>query len=80
MSKGECDFCGDWWTHHTLGSVHGKPMRFNKTASETDFKDCEIWMKDGEQPCLMAFDKCGSGAYIDINFCPICGRDLRNGA
>ena len=73
-----CPFCHDFWKYHKVGSVHCRPIPFKPTASKTDFKECEIWLHEGETPCLMCFDRVGSGAYIDINYCPICGRDLRS--
>lgn len=72
-----CPYCHSAYQYHPEGSIHGKRVAFRPTASRTDFKDIEVWLHEGEEPCMMAFDRGGSGAYIDINFCPMCGRDLR---
>lgn len=75
--QAECPYCHDYWQYHKPGSIHCKPKEFMPTGSQTDFATWEIWMDEGETPCMMCFDRCGSGAYIDINYCPMCGRDLR---
>ena len=75
--RAACPYCHDYYKYHKPGSIHGKPVAFRPTASATDFKDWEIWLHEGEAPCMMCFDRGGSGAYIDINYCPICGRDLK---
>jgi hypothetical protein len=73
----DCPYCHSAYQYHSKGSIHGKHVAFKPTASRTDFKDWEIWMHEGESPCMMCFNRGGRGAYIDINYCPICGRDLR---
>jgi len=75
-----CPYCHSAYQYHPEGSIHGKQVAFKPTASRTDFKDWEIWQHEGETPCVMCFDRGGSGAYIDINYCPMCGRDLRGEA
>ena len=77
QEQDDCPYCHSAYKYHPEGSIHGKRVAFKPTASRTDFKDWEIWMHEGETPCMMCFDCGGSGAYIDINYCPICGRDLR---
>lgn len=77
QEQADCPYCHSAYQYHREGSIHGKQVSFKPTASRTDFKDWEIWMHEGESPCMMCFDRGGSGAYIDINYCPICGRDLR---
>ena len=73
-----CPYCHSAYQYHPEGSIHGKQVAFKPTASRTDFKDWEIWQHEGDTPCMMCFDCGGSGAYIDINYCPICGRNLRS--
>ncbi len=77
--RAACPYCHDSWRYHPEGSIHCKSELFKPTGSETDFKDWEIWLHEGETPCMMCFDTKGSGAYIDINYCPICGRELMEG-
>ena len=78
LNREMCPYCHSAYQYHPEGSIHGKRVAFRPTASRTDFKDWEIWQHKGETPCMMCFDRGGSGAYIDINYCPMCGRDLRN--
>ena len=80
LNRAACPYCHSAYQYHPEGSIHGKRVAFRPTASRTDFKDWEIWQHKGETPCMMCFDRGGSGAYIDINYCPMCGRDLRGEA
>lgn len=77
LNREMCPYCHSAYQYHPEGSIHGKQVAFKPTASRTDFKDWEIWQHEGETPCMMCFDRCGRGAYIDINYCPMCGRNLR---
>ena len=79
QEQADCPYCHSAYQYHPEGSIHGKRVAFKPTESWTDFKDWEICLHDGETPCMMCFNRGGSGAYIDINYCPICGRDLREG-
>lgn len=74
-----CLYCSDAWQYHRPGIIHGKAMPFQKTGGDTDFVDMEIWLQEGEVPCLMAYNTAGRGAYVDIGYCPMCGKRLRTG-
>lgn len=38
----------------------------------------KIYVADGAHPFIAVFQEGSSNAlFIDINFCPVCGRDLR---
>lgn len=68
-----CEFC----TGNNSQKVSVcKKIEAKKTASKTDIKDCQIFIYRKESPCLMIFDRFGHASYIDINYCPICGRKL----
>lgn len=71
-----CEYCQREKSHQ--GIMYGKEMPFKKTAVDSNMKDIQVWLHDGEAPCMMAFDRAGRGAYVDVNYCPMCGRDLRN--
>ena len=39
-----------------------------------------IYGTDGARPCIAVYQEGTSNAlFIDISFCPVCGRDLRRG-
>lgn len=72
--SGMCEYCDGKGS--AKGFLFGKPMPFNREGNETDFKDMQVYVHKGENPCLMAFDTVGRGAYVDVNYCPMCGRKL----
>jgi hypothetical protein len=51
-------------------------IELKKTISETDVKDCQIFLYDNGNPTFMIFDKKGFAAFFEIEFCPMCGRKL----
>jgi hypothetical protein len=53
-----------------------KEMKLHKTANETDMRHCRIFLHETESPALMIIDRFGCGAFLDIEFCPMCGRKL----
>ena len=69
-----CEYCEQ--AKSRKGLMLGKIMPFIRAGYETDLRDMQVYIHDGEAPCLMAFDACGCGAYVDINYCPMCGRKL----
>jgi hypothetical protein len=74
IKENECEFCHGQ-KNKTVECC--KIMKLKKTASETDMKDCQIFLHEKESPALMIFDRFGCGAFLEIEFCPMCGRRLR---
>ena len=64
---GDCKRCGDGKiiTSHDLSKIHwwDKPLRIIKNA-------------DGSYELFVPYDDQYYGTYIDINYCPECGRKL----
>jgi hypothetical protein len=73
IKMNECKFC-----HGQKDKTieYCKPMALCKTVSKTDIKDCQLILNEKENPILIVFDRLGSGAFLDISFCPMCGRKL----
>lgn len=70
-----CEFChGE--KHKNKPNIICKAIPLQKTANETDMKDCQIFLHETDSPALVVFDRFGKAAFININFCPICGRKL----
>lgn len=68
-----CDFCNKY--HSTKGITIGKSIEINQCATETDLKDCQVYLNKGDKPSIIIFDRFGSArGYFDIKFCPMCGR------
>lgn len=53
-----------------------KPIKAKKTATNTNIADLQIYIHREDGSSLMIFDTLCRASYIDINFCPICGRKL----
>ena len=69
-----CEYCERPKSHK--GFMVGQEMYLNKTAANTDMRSMQVWLSDEEAPCLMVWDAMGRGAYVDIVYCPMCGRKL----
>lgn len=70
-----CDFCNKY--HSIKGITIGKSIEINQCATETDLKDCQVYMNKGDKPSIIIFDRSGAArGYFDIKFCPMCGRNL----
>lgn len=70
-----CDFCNKF--HSTKGITIGKSMEINKCAEDTDLKDCQVYLHEGDEPSIIIFDKSGMAkGYLEIKFCPMCRRKL----
>ena len=70
-----CDFCNKY--HSIKGITIGKSIEINQCATETDLKDCQVYLNKGDKPSIIIFDRYGAArGYFDIKFCPMCGRKL----
>lgn len=69
-----CEFCNMYISGK--GVQYGKTIKFKKTISDTEIKDCQIIIHHEEKPVLMIYDRFGRGAFIEILNCPMCGRKL----
>ena len=70
-----CDFCNKY--HSIKGITIGKSIEINQCATETDLKDCQVYLNKGDKPSIIIFDRFGAArGYFDIKFCPMCGRKL----
>ena len=70
-----CEFCDKY--HSQKGMIIGKGIAINKCATETDLKDCQVYLHGEDKPSIIIFDKSGMGrGYFNISFCPMCGRKL----
>jgi hypothetical protein len=69
----ECNFCHGQ-KNKTVEIC--KPMILHKTVNKTNMKDCQIFLHENENPALMIFDRFGCGAFLEIAYCPMCGRKL----
>ena len=69
-----CEFCEPRYFGTDVGV--GKFIAFQQTTSKSEIRDCAIMFHKNESPCIMVFDRCATGAYIDIEYCPMCGRKL----
>ena len=69
-----CEFC-DYY-HSTKGNTAGKEIKIHKCANETDLTDCQVICSDNDRPALIIFSYGAAKGYINIEFCPLCGRKL----
>lgn len=70
-----CDCCNKF--HSTKEITIGKSMEINKCATNTDLKDCQVYLHKDYKPSIIIFDKTGiAKGYFDIEFCPMCGAKL----
>ena len=72
-----CKFC-DYY-HSSKGGVSGKGIKILKCANETDLTDCQVHKGENDNEFSVVIFSFGiTKGYFNINFCPICGRDLRS--
>ena len=70
-----CEFCDKY--HSTKGMTTGESMEIDKCATETDLKDCQVYLNNNDKPSIIIFDKYGMArGYFEIKCCPKCGRKL----
>ena len=70
-----CEFCDKY--HSGKGIITGKEMQIKKCASDTDLKDCQVYLRNGDNPTIIIWGKNGiARGYFEIEFCPKCGRKL----
>lgn len=69
-----CEFCESSRT--PKGHVFGKDIKINKCANETDLTDCQVVFGTPDTPALIIFAHGEAKGYVDIAYCPICGRKL----
>ena len=72
-----CEFCN--YYHSSNGGISGKEIKILPCANETDLTDCQIHKGSNDDKYGMVIFSHGmTKGYFNINFCPICGRDLRS--
>ena len=70
-----CEFCNG--KHSTKGMMIGKELKINQCATDTDLRDCQVYLNNNDKPSIIIFDKYGMArGYFEIEFCPMCGRKL----
>lgn len=70
-----CEFCDNY--HSGKGIITGKEMKIKKCASDTDLRDCQIYIHKGDKPTIIIWGKNGiARGYFEIEYCPMCGRKL----
>lgn len=75
IQQGGCDFC-DYYSSSSGGKA-GKDIKIKSCANETDLTECTIIKHRDDEKYGMEI--CANGmakGYIEIDFCPICGRKL----
>lgn len=71
-----CGFCGGNLT--AKGNFYGKNIKISKCANETSLTDCQIAKSIGDEKYgVVIFSYGYAMGYFDIDYCPMCGRDLR---
>jgi hypothetical protein len=75
LKKERCKFCNVEKFKNDYDFIC-KEIPLKKTAVQADMKACQIFLHESESPALMVFDRFGRAAFINIKFCPICGRKL----
>ena len=70
-----CEFCDKY--NSTKGMKTGELMEIKSCATETDLKDCQVYLNNNDNPSIIIFDKYGMArGYFEIKYCPKCGRKL----
>lgn len=70
-----CDYCNK--SHSIKGITIGESVKIKQCATETDLKDCQVYLHDGDEPSIIIWDKNGMArGYLEVKFCPMCGRKL----
>lgn len=77
LNREACPYCHDF-NKYQVGAELCKPIQCNEVVGPIQLKECNVFMADGQVPNLVMWNGVGGAAYIDINYCPMCGRDLRN--
>lgn len=73
--QGGCDFC-DYYSSYFGGKV-GKDIKIKPCVNEMDLTDCTIAKhKDDKKYGIDIFANGTAKGYIEIDFCPMCGRKL----
>ena len=72
-----CEFCEPKEIKNGWGV--GKEICLYKTASDANIRDVQIMYHKNECPALMVFDTSGRAMYMDISYCPLCGKRLEEG-
>jgi hypothetical protein len=76
INEDGCEFCNKY--HTPKGGVLGKhiPVKPTVSSKESSPDRAEIYISTIEEPCIMLFNQCLTAGYIDIKYCPMCGRKL----
>lgn len=71
-----CEFC----EKHLNGRILGKPIEVFPWAYKTDLKKVKIVTHPStNNPCIVIRSVRTTRGSFEINYCPMCGRDLRSG-
>jgi hypothetical protein len=72
-----CEFCNKYHSPdgHTCGeNIPVKPTVSSKKGLSLD--GAEVHISPKEEPCIMLYNFHLTAGYIDIKYCPMCGRKL----
>lgn len=73
--QGGCDFCDYYFS--SSGGKSGKDIKIKPCANETELTDCTIAKHNNDKKYgLSIFANGIAKGYIEIDFCPMCGRKL----
>ena len=71
-----CEYCES--QHTCKGNFFGKDIKMPLAFNQKGQKNCNIIKYLGEKKYqITIFDGCVPDCYVEINYCPMCGRDLR---
>lgn len=71
-----CEYCES--EHVVKGTFYGADIKIYKCANETDLRKCQIVKYLGDsQYSVVIDDGLFAKGYLNINYCPMCGRYLR---
>ena len=71
-----CKYCDKHYSEK--GMITGESIEIKECATSTDLTDCNVYQCPNENPAIIIFSSGMSKGYIDINFCPMCGKKLSN--
>ena len=69
-----CKFCENW---HDENTICGADIKIYKCANETNLTEAQILknVRDNK-PGIVIFANAATMGYLNIEFCPMCGRKL----
>lgn len=69
-----CEFCNMKISNKGIG--YGPNVKLIKTLSETSMDECQIYFSKDKHASLLIWDNLGKASFLNIKYCPICGRKL----